>query len=329
MLLLQNKVAIDGVLLAVEAALKSTTASTAAANFNSKLGLKPATIIGLIEGFDASLVRTLYSQDGYELAKTVLMIFSTKKIQALTDSDVTQIKSMQTLLSTVLKIQILAEISTVQTAITDAGSTLEKTEADITKLTFPLSEESEETEESSLTEVERLTIVLQALLANKNGLEVAITAITTALSSSSSTGASGAKVIEFVHSLVALSVSLYGPDLEKTIIQSVALDLVKITIITASAELTATEKVIGDRFTEIIISLLACLLDHTGGRGDGAAGGRGVGDEGDPGHPGQPDPADWRDSQPLHSHSQPDRCQQGSNSGDSLHCHRHSTILHL
>ena len=178
-MLLQNKVAIDGVLLAVEAALNSTSSTTVAANFNSTLGLKPATIIGLIEGFDASLVRTLYSQDGYELAKTVIMIFSTKKIQALTDDDVTQIKTMQTLLTTVLRIQILAEISTVQTAITDAGSTVEKTEADITKLTYPLTEESEETEESSLTEVERLTIVLKALLANKDGLENAVTAITT------------------------------------------------------------------------------------------------------------------------------------------------------
>ena len=90
LLLLQNKVAIDGVLLAVDAALNSTSTATAAANFNSELGLKPATIVGLIEGFDASLVRTLYSEDGYELAKTILMIFSTKKIQALTDSDVTQ-----------------------------------------------------------------------------------------------------------------------------------------------------------------------------------------------------------------------------------------------
>ena len=177
----------------LQAALNSTSSSTAAANFNSELGLTPATVTGLIEGFDASLVRTLYSQDGYELAKTVIMIFSTKKIQALTDSDVTKIKTMQTLLTTVLRVQILAEISTVQTAITDSGSTLETTEADITKFTFPLTEETQESE-TSLTEVERLTIVLKALLANKNGLETAIAAISTALSSTSSSGASGAKV---------------------------------------------------------------------------------------------------------------------------------------
>ena len=46
-----------------------------------------------------------------------------------------------------------------------------------------------------------------------------------------------------MNSLSALAVSLYGPDLETTIIQSVALDLVKITVITASAELTSAEKV--------------------------------------------------------------------------------------
>ena len=46
----------------------------------------------------------------------------------------------------------------------------------------------------SLTEVERLTIVLKALLANKNGLENAIAAISVALSSSSSSGASGDQV---------------------------------------------------------------------------------------------------------------------------------------
>ena len=241
---MRNKVAIDGVLLAVEAALSSVSSSTTAgANFNSDLGLKPAAITGLIEGFDASLVRTLYSQDGYELAKTIIMIFSTKKIQALTDSDVTQIKTMQTLLTTVLRVQILHEITTVQLEITSGGSSVETTEADITKLTFPLTEETAEASESSLTEVQRLTIVIQALLANKNGLENAISAITRALSSSSTSGASGAKVIEFVHSLSALSVSLYGADLEKTIIQSVALDVVKITMVTASAKLTATEKV--------------------------------------------------------------------------------------
>ena len=192
-------------------------------------------------------MRTLYSRDGYELAQTIVMIFSTKKIQALTDSDVTKIKTMQTLLTTVLRVQILHEISTVQTEITDAGSSVETTEADITKLTFPMT--AVEASESSLTEVERLTIVIQALLANKNGLENAISAITAALSSTSSSGASGAKVIEFVHSLSALSVSLYGADLQKTIIQSVALDLVKITVITASAELTATEKVRSSEIT--------------------------------------------------------------------------------
>ena len=150
-------------------------------------------------------MRTLYSQDGYELAKTIIMIFSTKKIQALTDSDVTKIKTMQTLLTTVLRVQILAEISTVQTAITDSGSTLETTEADITKFTFPLTEETQESE-TSLTEVERLTIVLKALLANKNGLETAITAISTALSSTSSSGASGAKVKIFqcFHEIISI-----------------------------------------------------------------------------------------------------------------------------
>ena len=95
--------------------------------------------------------------------------------------------------------------------------------------------------------MERLTSLIKTLLANKDGLENAIAALSQALSSSSSSGASGAKVIEFVHSLAALSVSLYGPDLEKTIIQSVALDLVKVTVITASAELSATEQVISGK----------------------------------------------------------------------------------
>ena len=101
--------------------------------------------------------------------------------------------------------------------------------------------------QENLTEEERLTILLKALLANKDGLEKAITAIMAALSSSSSSGTSGAKVVEVVDSLVTLSVSLYGPNLEDTLIQSVALDLVKITIITASAELTETEKVRADK----------------------------------------------------------------------------------
>ena len=51
-----------------------------------------------------------------------------------------QIVTLQTVLSTELRIQILAEISTVQTAIIDFGWSLETTEADLTTLTFPLTE---------------------------------------------------------------------------------------------------------------------------------------------------------------------------------------------
>jgi len=234
--LLQNKVAIDGILLAIDAAISST-----ASNFKSELGLKPKTILGLIEGFDASLVRTLYSSSGYEMAKSIILIFSNKKIQTLTASDITSIKSMRTLLTTVLKVQISTEITTVQAAITSAGGTVEKTEADIEKFTFPLAEAAGSTD-TTITEVQRLTIVLKALIANKDGLEKTLTAVNTAISSTSTTGKSGAKVIQFVHSVEAMAASLYGADLEKTIIQSVALDVVKITMVTASAKLTATEK---------------------------------------------------------------------------------------
>ena len=244
-LLLQNKVAIEGVLLAIEAIISSTSSSSSSAssNFNSELGLKPKTILSLIEGFDASLVRTLYSATGYEMAKTILMIFSNKKIQTLQKTDIETITSMQTLLTTVLKVQIEAEITSVQAEITSAGETVETTVCTCDTLTFPIAEEEEETTDATITEVQRLTIVLKALIANKDGLEKSVTAVNTALSSSSSDGVSGSKVIEFVHSVEALSASLYGADLEKTIIQSVALDLVKITIVTASAKLTDTEKV--------------------------------------------------------------------------------------
>ena len=51
-----------------------------------------------------------------------------------------QILTMQTVLSSELRTQILAEISTVQTAILASGWSLETTEADITTLTFPLTE---------------------------------------------------------------------------------------------------------------------------------------------------------------------------------------------
>ena len=181
-------------MFSLQATLSSTSSSRAATNFNSELGLKAHTVIGLIAGFHASLRRTLYSEDGYKLAETIIMICSTKKIQALTETHVTRIETIQTLLTTVIRIRILAEISAVQTAIIDSGSSVETTEADIAMLTFPLTEETEETSESSLTEVERLTIVLKALLANKNGLENAIAAISVALSSSSSSGTSGAQV---------------------------------------------------------------------------------------------------------------------------------------
>ena len=90
-------------------------------------------------------------------------------------------------------------------------------------------------------------MVLKALLGNKDGLEKAITGMMAALSSSSSTGASGAEVITLVQSLAALSVSVSGADLENSDIQSVALDLVKVTVITASTELSATEQVISGK----------------------------------------------------------------------------------
>ena len=52
-------------------------------------------------------------------------------------------------------------------------------------------------------------------------------------------GASGSTVVEVVTSIEALSVALYGPDLDNTIIQ----ELVKITIVKASQTLTTAQKV--------------------------------------------------------------------------------------
>ena len=242
-LLLYNKAAIDGVLLAIEAAVNSvsSSSSTTTTNFNSELGLKPKTILNLVEGFDASLVRTLYATTGYDMAKTIILIFSNKKIQKLEASDITSITSMKNLLTTVLKVQIETEITSVQKEITDAGETVKTTE--VTKLTFPMKAEEEDATEASTNAEDSLLVILKNLIATKDGLEKSITAINKAISSSSTTGVSGAKVIEFAHSVEALSAALYGADLENSIIQKAAVDLVKVTIVTASAKVTTAEQV--------------------------------------------------------------------------------------
>ena len=56
-------------------------------------------------------------------------------------------------------------------------------------------------------------------------------------------GASGSTVVEVVTSIEALSVALYGPDLDNTIIQELCAKLVKITIVKASQTLTTAQKV--------------------------------------------------------------------------------------
>lgn len=195
--LLKNNEAISGVLLAINAAIdsvssssSSTTSSSTSVQFNSSKGLKTQTLINLILGFHAAFVTTIYTPTAHDLAKTILYIFSTKKIMAFSTDDVTELNTQKTFLKDVIQVRITAAISEVQAEITAAGKTVETTEDDIEKFTFPIAAETTTTTTTKLTKVELLLVTLKAMLANLDGLKLSLTAISTALASSSSSGES-------------------------------------------------------------------------------------------------------------------------------------------
>ena len=107
---------------------------------------------------------------------------------AFSTDDVTELNTQKTFLKDVIQVRITAAISEVQAEITAAGKTVETTEDDIEKFTFPIA--SETTTTTKLTKVELLMVTLKAMLANLDGLKLSLTAISTALASSSSSGES-------------------------------------------------------------------------------------------------------------------------------------------
>ena len=106
------------------------------------------------------------------------MAFSVGNIAVLTDKKI--------YLSETIQVQISVAIIEVQAQIIAAGFELETTEADIEALVFPVPIEIPTAPE--LTKIEILTNDLEAMCANSNGLELSVTAISTALASTSSTG---------------------------------------------------------------------------------------------------------------------------------------------
>ena len=85
--LLKNNAAIDGVFLVIEAAISSIGSSTQVAQFNSAKGLETKIVLSLIQGFHGALVSTIYAESAYQLAQTILIILSTKKILTFTATD--------------------------------------------------------------------------------------------------------------------------------------------------------------------------------------------------------------------------------------------------
>ena len=191
--LLMNNEAINGVVLAIEAAISSVLSSytnSGTVQLNSEKGLKAETIVNLIVGFHGALVTTIYSRSAFELAENILYIMSSKKIQKFTDAHITELKTQKSFLTSVIQTLIKTTIVEVQTEIKVNG-TVETTEDDITKFTFPLKEADEaSTPATKLSKVEILIVRLKAMLANLDGLKISLTAISTAIKSTSTSGRS-------------------------------------------------------------------------------------------------------------------------------------------
>ena len=115
-----------------------------------------------------------------DLAKTILYIFSTKKILPFSEDDVAELEAHKSYLTDITQVQITIAITHVQEAIIEVlGETLETTEDDIEELVFPVPVES--TIDPELTKIEALTNDLEAMCANSNGLELSLEAISSAL----------------------------------------------------------------------------------------------------------------------------------------------------
>ena len=141
-------------------------------------------MLDLIIGFRAALELNIY-YPAYDLAETILYIFSTKKILPFSEDDVAELEAHKSYLTDITQVQITIAITHVQEAIIEVlGETLETTEDDIEELVFPIPIESPIDPE--LTKIEALTKDLEAMCANSNGLELSLEAISYALEAPSS-----------------------------------------------------------------------------------------------------------------------------------------------
>ena len=190
--LLENNAAITGVLLAIDAAIESvnpplsrssTPSAITSLQFNSSKGLQTHILLDLIIGFSAALELNIY-YPAYDLAETLLYIFSTKRILPFSEDDVAELEDHKVYLTDTTQVKIIMKITEVQEAIIGSGETLETTEDDIVELVFPLPVES--TIDPELTKIEALTNDLEAMCANSNGLELSLEAISYALKAPSS-----------------------------------------------------------------------------------------------------------------------------------------------
>ena len=153
----------------------------------------------------AAMVITIYSVPAIELAQNILYIVATKKIQAFSEEELEELETQKTFLNDVIGVRLAAAINEVQTEITDAGEEVKHTVLTIPHVTI---ESVTAVIEVSLAQVAALTLDLQHLLANLHSMELAVTAITTALDSTSTTGEKAEEVIELTAAIEALSLSL-------------------------------------------------------------------------------------------------------------------------
>ena len=169
----------------INAAISSVSSTNQTAKFNAKRGLKAQTFLDLILGFHAAFVATIYTESAQKLAKNILYVASTKKIMAFSTENVTELENQKTFLKDVIQIIIETRITEIQASIKLNG-TVETTEDDIEKFSFPIPEKIET--DSKLTKIEILTLTLKDLLSNLDALQITVKSINAAMSSSSSSG---------------------------------------------------------------------------------------------------------------------------------------------
>ena len=188
--MLNNSEAINGVLLALDAAISSASSrqSNHDPQFNSDVGLSTETFINLIQGFYSILISSIYSEITQQLGKNIIYVASTKRIKSFSTENIATLEEQKSLLKDDRQVNITLTIEEVQNEIIEKYGSVETTEDDIEKLDFPLPIQNETEPETLTDKLEEMNQTLRDLLANLNGFQSTIKSINAAITSTSTSG---------------------------------------------------------------------------------------------------------------------------------------------